>query len=87
LRAGPAHDCTPMGRGFAWHDTGTHDSLVDATAFVKTIEDRQGLKISCIEEIAYRMGYISTGGLKKLAEPLEKSGYGEYLLNLLKMES
>ncbi|KKL54334.1 hypothetical protein LCGC14_2266470, partial [marine sediment metagenome] len=76
-----------MGRGFAWLDTGTHDSLVDATAFVKTIEDRQGLKISCVEEIAYRMGYISTGGLKKLAEPLEKSGYGEYLLNLLKMES
>ena len=76
-----------MGRGFAWLDTGTHDSLVDATAFVKTIEDRQGLKISCIEEIAYRMGYISAGGLKKLAEPLEKSGYGEYLLNLLKMES
>ena len=87
MRAGPAHDCTPMGRGFAWHDTGTHDSLVDATAFVKTIEDRQGLKISCIEEIAYRMGYISAEGLKKLAEPLEKSGYGEYLLNLLKMES
>ncbi len=76
-----------MGRGFAWLDTGTHDSLVDATAFVKTIEDRQGLKISCVEEIAYRMGYISAEGLKKLAEPLEKSGYGEYLLNILKMES
>jgi glucose-1-phosphate thymidylyltransferase len=75
-----------MGRGFAWLDTGTHDSLVDATAFVKTIEDRQGLKISCIEEIAYRMGYISAEELKKLAEPLEKSGYGEYLLNILDME-
>ena len=76
-----------MGRGFAWLDTGTHNSLVDATAFVKTIEDRQGLKISCVEEIAYRMGYINADGLKKLAEPLEKSGYGEYLLNILKMET
>ena len=76
-----------MGRGFAWLDTGTHNSLVDATAFVKTIEDRQGLKISCIEEIAYRMGYISAGELEKLADSLKKSGYGEYLLNILKMES
>jgi glucose-1-phosphate thymidylyltransferase len=76
-----------MGRGFAWLDTGTHNSLVDATAFVKTIEDRQGLKISCIEEIAYFMGYISAGELEKLADSLKKSGYGEYLLNILKMES
>jgi glucose-1-phosphate thymidylyltransferase len=75
-----------MGRGFAWLDTGTHTSLVDATQFVKTIEDRQGLKISCIEEIAYRKGYISAEQLKKIAKPLQKSGYGEYLLQILKME-
>ncbi|MEW5815868.1 MAG: sugar phosphate nucleotidyltransferase, partial [Spirochaetota bacterium] len=72
-----------MGRGFAWLDTGTHASLVDATVFVKTIEDRQGLKISCIEEIAYKMGYIDEKQLRNLAEPLRKSGYGEYLLHIL----
>ena len=72
-----------MGRGFAWLDTGTHESLVDATLYVKTIEDRQGLKISCIEEIAYKMGYIDEEGLSKLAKPLEKSGYGEYLLKVI----
>jgi len=75
-----------MGRGYAWLDTGTHQSLSDATQFIKTIEDRQGLKIACIEEIAYRMNYIDSDGLKKLAEPLKKSGYGEYLLNLLNQE-
>ena len=74
-----------MGRGFAWLDTGTHNSLVDATQFVKTIEDRQGLKIACIEEIAYRMGYIDADQLARIAEPMKKSGYGEYLLNILKM--
>ena len=73
-----------LGRGYAWLDTGTHKSLVDATLFIKTIEERQGLKISCIEEIAYRMGYINSDQLRKLAEPLRKSGYGEYLLKLLK---
>ncbi|MBN1696485.1 MAG: glucose-1-phosphate thymidylyltransferase RfbA [Spirochaetales bacterium] len=73
-----------MGRGFAWLDTGTQDSLLDASAFVKTIEDRQGLKISCIEEIAYVKGYINAGQLRKIAEPLKKSGYGEYLISLLK---
>ncbi len=72
-----------MGRGFAWLDTGTHESLVDATLYIKTIEDRQGLKISCIEEIAYTMGFIDGAGLRALAEPLRKSGYGEYLLSLL----
>ena len=72
-----------MGRGFAWLDTGTHESLVDATLYVKTIEDRQGLKISCIEEIAFKMGYIDEEGLRKLAKPLEKSGYGEYLLKVI----
>ena len=72
-----------MGRGFAWLDTGTHASLVDATLFIRTIEDRQGLKVSCIEEIAYQMGYIDANQLRKLAEPLRKSGYGEYLLRVL----
>ena len=72
-----------MGRGFAWLDTGTHESLVDATLFVKTIEDRQGLKISCPEEIAYKMGCIDETGLRAAAEPLLKSGYGEYLMGLL----
>jgi glucose-1-phosphate thymidylyltransferase len=73
-----------MGRGFAWLDTGTQESLLDASAFVKTIEDRQGLKISCVEEIAYLMGYINASQLKKIAEPLMKSGYGAYLLSILK---
>ncbi|MBT3275390.1 MAG: glucose-1-phosphate thymidylyltransferase RfbA [Spirochaetales bacterium] len=72
-----------MGRGFAWLDTGTHASLVDATQFVRTVEDRQGLKISCVEEIAYRMGYISDDELRELAKPLLNSGYGEYLLRVL----
>jgi len=72
-----------MGRGFAWLDTGTHESLVDATLFVKTIEDRQGLKVSCPEEIAHFMGYIDDDGLRAAAEPLLKSGYGEYLMRLL----
>ena len=71
-----------MGRGFAWLDTGTHASLVDATQYVKTIEDRQGLKIACIEEIAYRMGYVDRSQLEALAQPLVKSGYGEYLLRI-----
>jgi glucose-1-phosphate thymidylyltransferase len=75
--------CKLMGRGFAWLDTGTHASLVDATLFIKTIEERQGLKIACIEEIAYQMGYIDGPQLRKLAEPLRKSGYGNYLLRVL----
>ncbi len=75
-----------MGRGFAWLDTGTLDSMLEAAMFVKTIEDRQGLKISCIEEIAYRMGYITADQLKALAEPLVKSGYGNYLMNILNMD-
>ena len=75
-----------MGRGFAWLDTGTHASLVDATLYVRTIEERQGLKISCVEEIAYRMGFISADDLRALAEPLRKSGYGEYLLQIAERE-
>lgn len=72
-----------MGRGTAWLDTGTHDSLLQAAQFIETIEKRQGLKVNCPEEIAYRMGYINAEQLKAVAEPLRKSGYGEYLLNLL----
>ena len=72
-----------LGRGMAWLDTGTHESLKQAADFVKTIEDRQDLKISCPEEIAYRMGYVSVEQVIQLAEPLKNSGYGRYLLNLV----
>jgi glucose-1-phosphate thymidylyltransferase len=71
-----------LGRGFAWLDTGTHDSLLQASNFIATIEQRQGLKVSCIEEIAYKMGFISRDQLIELAEPLSKNQYGEYLLRL-----
>ena len=73
-----------MGRGFAWLDTGTHDSLMEAGQFIETIEKRQGLKVACLEEIAFFMNYIDKAQLKKLAEPLKKNGYGQYLLNLAK---
>ena len=76
-----------MGRGFAWLDTGTHDSLVEATNYVKAIEDRQGLKISCIEEIAYRMKFIDKEQLKKLWTVQAKSTYGEYLKKILEEET
>jgi len=72
-----------MGRGHAWLDTGTHESLIDASQFIQTIEKRQGLKIACPEEIAYRMGYIDAGQLQRLADSLAKSGYGQYLMRLL----
>jgi glucose-1-phosphate thymidylyltransferase len=75
-----------MGRGFAWLDTGTHESLVDATNFVKAVEDRQGLKIACIEEIAYRMGFIGKEQLAGLADGLKKSTYGQYLLRVVAEE-
>jgi len=75
-----------LSRGIAWLDTGTFDSLVQASQFVQVIEQRQGMKISCIEEIAWKMGFIDAEQLKKLAEPLVKSGYGQYLLNRLKSE-
>src|SRR5205085_8703362 len=73
-----------MGRGLAWLDTGTHESLLEAALFIQTIEKRQGLKIACPEEIAYRCGYITAGELAELARPMKGSGYGEYLLSLLK---
>lgn len=72
-----------LGRGYAWLDTGTHESLLQAAKFIETIEERQGLKIACPEEIAYRMGMISADKVMELAEPLKKNGYGQYLLNLL----
>jgi glucose-1-phosphate thymidylyltransferase len=72
-----------LGRGFAWLDTGTHDSLLQASMFVETIEQRQGLKVCCPEEIAFRMGFIDRAQLKKLAQPLAKNGYGQYLMRLL----
>ncbi len=71
-----------LGRGFAWLDTGTHESLVNATMFIKAIEDRQDLKIACLEEIAFHNGWIDRGQLRKLAQPLQKSGYGDYLLRV-----
>ncbi len=72
-----------MSRGTAWLDTGTHNSLLDAANFIRVIEERQGLKIACPEEVAFRMGYISGDDLLALAAPLEKSGYGRYLKRLL----
>jgi glucose-1-phosphate thymidylyltransferase len=72
-----------FGRGMAWLDTGTHDSMLDASMFIATLEKRQGLKIACPEEVAYRMGYISAAELTSLATPLLKSGYGAYLLQIL----
>lgn len=71
-----------MGRGFAWLDTGTHESLLEASTFIETIEKRQNLKVACLEEIAYRMGYINQEQLIALAQPLKKNQYGQYLLNL-----
>jgi glucose-1-phosphate thymidylyltransferase len=73
-----------MSRGMAWLDTGTHDSLFEAGLFIQTVERRQGLKIACPEEIAWRLGYITAEKLTALAEPIRKSGYGQYLLNLLR---
>jgi glucose-1-phosphate thymidylyltransferase len=76
-----------MGRGMAWLDTGTHDSLLEASQFIQTIEKRQGMKVMCPEEIAFRKGYISSGELEALALPLVKSGYGDYLMQILKEKS
>ena len=73
-----------MGRGYAWLDTGTHESLLDASQFIATLENRQGLKVACPEEIAFRQQWIDTAQLEKLARPLTKNGYGQYLLQVLK---
>jgi len=82
LNAGALH-VEIMGRGMAWLDTGTHESLLEAAAFIETIEKRQGLKIACPEEIAYRFGWISAEDVAGIAEPLKKNGYGQYLLRML----
>jgi glucose-1-phosphate thymidylyltransferase len=79
-----ALDVVVMGRGHAWLDTGTHESLIEASLFISTIEKRQGLKVSCPEEIAWRMGWINDAALEDLAKPLAKNGYGQYLLELLR---
>ncbi|PCI36718.1 MAG: glucose-1-phosphate thymidylyltransferase [Elusimicrobia bacterium] len=72
-----------LGRGYAWLDTGTHESLLSASNFIYTIEERQGLKVACVEEIAFREGYIDADAVKKLADPMAKTGYGQYLLRML----
>lgn len=76
-----------MGRGFAWLDTGTHDSLFEASAFIETIEHRQGLKVACLEEIAYRKGWVSKEAVLQQAEPMKKNQYGQYMINLIKDET
>ena len=73
-----------MGRGMAWLDTGTHESLLEASQYIETIERRQGLKIACPEEIAYRLGYIDAAALERLGQALAKNGYGQYLLEILR---
>lgn len=77
-------DVKLMGRGYAWLDTGTHDSMMEAASFIATIQKRQNLKVACLEEIAYRMGYISKEKLVELAQPMKKNDYGQYLLRLAK---
>lgn len=77
-------DVKVMGRGYAWLDTGTHDSMMDASSFIATIQKRQNLKVACLEEIAYHMGYISKEKLVELAQPMKKNDYGQYLLRLTK---
>ncbi|MCB2184000.1 MAG: glucose-1-phosphate thymidylyltransferase RfbA [Desulfobulbaceae bacterium] len=82
LKRGDLH-VEVLGRGTAWLDTGTHDSLFDAANFIKIVEERQGLKVACLEEIAFRMNYITVKQLEKLARPLKKNGYGEYLMHII----
>jgi glucose-1-phosphate thymidylyltransferase len=75
-----------LGRGTAWLDTGTHEALLQAGSFVETVEQRQGFKIACLEEIAFRLGYLTADDVTRIAEPLRGSSYGEYLLQILKEE-
>ena len=75
-----------LGRGYAWLDSGTHESLLEASNFIETIEKRQNLKVACLEEIAYRMGYIDREQLIKLAQPLKKNNYGQYMLRIAEQE-
>jgi len=77
-------DVQTMGRGYAWLDTGTHESMLEASQFIQTIESRQGLKVCCPEEIAFRQGWVDAAQLEQLAQPLKKTGYGQYLLQMLK---
>jgi glucose-1-phosphate thymidylyltransferase len=84
LAAGTLH-VERMGRGFAWLDTGTVESLIDAGTFVQTLEKRQGMKVACVEEVAFRQGFISQDQLRGLIQPLEKSGYGRCLNELLRL--
>jgi glucose-1-phosphate thymidylyltransferase len=76
-----------LGRGYAWFDTGTHESLVDASMFAKTVEERQGLKIACVEEVAYRMGYIDKDQFRELGKSLSKSDYGKYIVNIADLQN
>jgi glucose-1-phosphate thymidylyltransferase len=85
LRAQQLH-VEKLGRGIAWLDTGTHEALLQASNFIQAIEERQGLKVACIEEIAWRMGYIDAAAVRRLAEPMRNSGYGQHLLRLLEQE-
>jgi glucose-1-phosphate thymidylyltransferase len=77
-------DVQTMGRGYAWLDTGTHESMLEASHYIATIENRQGLKVACPEEIAYRSGWINASQVEALALPLKKNGYGQYLLGMLR---
>jgi len=85
LRAGRLH-VEKLGRGIAWLDTGTHEALLQASNFIQAIEERQGLKVACVEEIAYRMGYISGDDVRRMAKTMERTHYGQYLLRLLEQE-
>jgi len=85
LRRGQLH-VERLGRGIAWLDTGTHEALLQASTFIQTIEERQGLMVACVEEIAYRMGYITADDVLRIARPMQKNSYGQYLLRLLESE-